>query len=57
VTQLSEADSIYGKVKNVLARMSRREIYMALLWVFIGLMLLAAIILIIYFKFVKKPSQ
>ena len=54
--QLNEADSIYGKVKNVIARMSRREIYMALLWVFIGLMLIAAIVLIIYFKFVKKPA-
>jgi hypothetical protein len=36
--------------------MSRREIYMALLWLFIGLMLVAAIVLIIYFKFASKPS-
>jgi hypothetical protein len=44
------------QVKNIVARMSRREIYMALLWLFIGLMLVAAIVLIIYFKFASKPS-
>jgi hypothetical protein len=57
LVQVVEADGLYASVKNTIARMDRRQVMMALLWVGIGLLILTAIILIIYFKFVPKNSS
>jgi hypothetical protein len=55
--QVSEADGLYSRVKNTISRMTRRNMLMAALWCVIGVFLLAAIVLIIYYKWIKKPSN
>eukprot|EP00455_Lapot_gusevi_P010092 TRINITY_DN1453_c0_g1_i1.p1 TRINITY_DN1453_c0_g1~~TRINITY_DN1453_c0_g1_i1.p1 ORF type:complete len:240 (+),score=87.90 TRINITY_DN1453_c0_g1_i1:50-721(+) len=51
---VGEAESLYGRVRHILNRMGRRNVYMALMWCFIGIVLIIAIVCIIYFKWVKN---
>lgn len=53
---IAEAEALYNSVKTTISKMTDRQIYIAMLWVGVGLVLIAAIILVIYFKWFRNKT-